>query len=162
MNELLTNPHPPLSGFPVVILTLLVLSIGWNRYLHRDESAIQDFLSVMLGLFAVLTYYSGYWGFDRANQSFSVDEAAILRHQGYARFFVLLVVPLLLIGAVRKAAPPEREQLRRALRLFWEISVLGLWILGAYASALGGRLVFDHGAAVRAALPTAAAETKPQ
>jgi uncharacterized membrane protein len=148
VNELFQNPHPPLSGFPVVLLTLLLLTEMTALFRPSPPNRqLQSFLLLWLLGFTVLTYFSGYWAFDQANQSFCVAEDLILRHQGYAKFTALLLVPLGLIFALLQN-DAGHVAAGRVLRALWRITLVTVWLIAAYTSSLGGKLVFAHGAAV--------------
>ena len=162
-STLLENPHPPLSGFPIVILSLLVVVelITFFRP-GADFHKTQQFLLCALCLFAAATYFSGYWGFDRANQTFQIPEENIFRHQGYAKFFLFLLVPLVLVYSMRSAVPERSKSLERQMEWLFRALLVLSWALAAYTSTLGGELVFSAGAAVRVPISGRASATLPR
>ncbi len=148
------NPHPPLTGFPAVILVLLA-TVEFFR-LARGRAGLDttsDLLLLALVLITPLTFLSGYLGAAGADRTFSVPPAAIELHRSSGRLLVILLVPTavsaLLLRAAKKAGGTEPAGVRR-LYLFLLILALASCLWTGY---LGGELVFGHGAGVRAAPP---------
>ena len=141
------NPHPPLSGVPSTLLCLIVgaelLSYFWKQDSCRSFART---LLYVLCVAAPITYYSGYFGSDFASQSFSVPEDAISEHQAYAQFFLISLVPCLVL---QLAARDAEDSLKKYLRgLYLALLVLSFSI-GMLVSFKGGELVFRHGAGVQ-------------
>lgn len=143
------NPHPPLSSLPfplALLLTAIELLIICGYNLEQTKKIIL----LALALSLPLTYFSGYWGSDFANLSFTVPESEILKHQGYAKFALFLFFPLLLIPlliAVSESSATAR--VRYTLKLLYRALLLAFTSCLLYTSFLGGELVFSHGAGVR-------------
>jgi len=145
------NPHPPLSGFPIVLLILLCGGeILWFCAPKTYQGpAVRIFLLVGTLLFVPLTYFSGDWGVDAANQAqiFKITTDQISFHQNTAKLLLLSVVPLLLFGLLKSSALYGRSITVRISYLISLALSLTLCILTSYR---GGELVFTHGAAVTA------------
>lgn len=140
------NPHPPLSSFPFVLVCVLAVSelaliIKKNNH---TSAKVTLFTIIFLAVITPLTYYSGFWGLDYAEQSFQIPSHLIETHQSYARLFLILLIPLCLIYALRKSNF-ESKILTFLYRAFLLISLLHI----SYVSFLGGELVFSHGAGVK-------------
>ena len=145
------NPHPPLAAFPAVLLTLIVSAeVASYAFWQQELRRIARVLLCVLAFFAPVTYLSGYWGVDHANGSFQIPESAIAQHQGYAKLFLLTLVPLFIVVSLQSAVV-DAEGAARKRRVIRGI-YLGLLIVsllcGFGTSYLGGALVFSHGAGV--------------
>lgn len=134
------NPHPPLTGFPLAILTLLVV----NEMLYRrsDRGKTRLFLLGCLVPCTVVTYISGYWGVDFAK---GVSTDLISTHQAYAKFLLLLLFPLALFGILAHL----RGTTERWLPGVYYLLLLFALALVIKIGSLGGDLVFVHGAGVQ-------------
>ena len=151
LNSFLKNPHPSISSFPIAILTLMVIAELAAMFRKDNErySAIQRFLLLLLCVFAVIVYFSGYWAAEQANQTFHVAEDPVLTHQGYAKFSVLLVIPLVLLFFLRGSSSSS-ERSGRIISVLFRVWLATCWLFFGWTSALGGGLVFGHGAGVHA------------
>ncbi len=141
------NPHPPLTAFPLVLTTLVVVAECASRWWKRD--AARRFASVLLRILcaiAPVTYYSGYWGAEYANQTFQVSDDIIAWHQALAKFYLMSLIPCL---ALSIAIGSESES-KPWLRLLYLASLLLSFALVLLTGAQGGDLVFMHGAGVSA------------
>ena len=135
------NPHPPLTAFPFVIFTLLFIVEVLNLISKKEAyNSISLFLVFALIVFSPITYYSGFWGADFASKDL-VEQ--IDNHQSYARFFLISLVPFVLVYFLKRQAVDNS-----GLRLIYYIFLLLSFTLVVYTSLLGGSLVFDHGAGV--------------
>ena len=139
------NLHPPLSSFPFVILTLVVIFEAINHvYRWKLSKDIANTLLIALCIFAPLTYLSGYYNIDKASASFEVSEDLIAAHQAVAKFFLISLVPCVLLAFLEKAATRGKHFYLIAYYFFLLISY-GLVI---FTSFRGGELVFCYGAGV--------------
>jgi len=150
------NPHPPLSGFPFVLVVLLALSelcavFGTNGDTRRKNSA---FLLICAAIFIPLTYYSGYFGADFASNTFVVPEDAMLEHQLWAKAALFLFLGSALVFALTRAVDQNNPGLRQKLSLVYRLLLIILLAVLARASFLGGELVFSHGAGLKHAPET--------
>ena len=150
------NPHPPLTGFPLVVLVLAAgaecIAATGLPWLSASKMSItaecRRFSAILVKLLCVLapiTYYSGYWGSSFANQSFKIAEETIAAHQALGKSLIISLIPLLLFLLLSEQTP-ERALLRVCYRVFLSISLL----LVILTSRQGGNLVFEHGAGVYA------------
>ncbi len=134
------NPHPPLSGFPpALLILLLVAEIAGGR----GAREIRRFLLLSTLVFSASAYFSGLYASEFASSHFEVPAQLISTHEGYARLFLLLFLPLTFFGIIRDSAYGNRL-ISTLYRLLLTAS-LGIVI---YTGHLGGELVFEHGAGV--------------
>lgn len=151
------NPHPPLSGVPSTLLCLIVGAELLSYFWQRD--ACRSFARTLLYILCIatpITYYSGYFGSDYASQSFSVPEDAIGEHQAYAQFFLISLVPCLVL---QLAARDAEDSLKKYLRGLYLALLFLSFAIGLLVSFKGGELVFRHAAGVRLQNPETS-ETK--
>jgi len=143
------NPHPPLAGFPFVMLCCVVFAELLAAF-YRPKQC-RKFAAVLLRALCVvapLTYYAGYWGAEMANQTFSVSIDVIAAHQMKAKMLLLSLIPTLLLSILERQASEADEPFRlRVLYYFFLLVSFALVILTSYE---GGDLVFIHGAGVSA------------
>lgn len=145
------NPHPPLTGFPLVLLVLLAVveffRCGFGR---KDLDRPADLLLIALAVFTPLTFFSGYFAASDAEQTFVVAPEAIETHRAFGRLLVIFLVPTLLTAVLSRTAlssgNPAASKLNGAYLLFLSATIA----VAVYTGYLGGSLVFDHGAGVRA------------
>lgn len=141
------NPHPPLSGFPFVLLSLVVIAELVSIF--RKDSNGRGFsrnLLYILCLFAPMTYFSGYWGAELSSQSFVISQDLISTHQGWAQLFLLSLVPCLVLSLLES----HSEKVNLVLRYGFRVALLVCYALVILTSFQGGQLVFTHGAGVSA------------
>jgi len=138
------NPHPPLSGFPFVILALIALTELLRLFSNREIlNSAAKYLAILLVVISPITYYSGYWGVDYANQTFNVAEEFINRHQAFAQGFLLTLVPFAVCSFLHHSNLQSKK-----LRTLYLASLLVSLGVVAITSFKGGELVFSHGAGV--------------
>lgn len=135
--------HPPLTGFPSVLLTCAVICelIAWLRSSSSWARSARTFFLAACAA-SPLTYLSGYIGSEWADRSFSVPDSAIGDHQSTALLFLLaLFAALLLDWLAHSTEKPALHAARRA-------GLLAAAVLAVWTSYQGGQLVFSHGAGV--------------
>ncbi len=139
------NFHPPLSAFPLVLITLQVFFE--LLYARSKRAEILYFLKLNLALillFAAAAFFSGYQASELADQSFQVPNEPIEAHHLSGRFLFFLSMPTCAIGVLSQMAKHSRANFR-VVYLF----LLGmLFLIVIRTGLLGGRLVFTHGAGV--------------
>ena len=140
------NPHPPLTSFPIAGAVLLaLLELAATRVAQERASFARRFLLAAYGVFIALAYFSGSWGLEHAMQPdlpHPLADGAANAHQSIARLCLILAFPLLLFGFLLTAAAP------RWIRAAYVVVLTLSTLLMLYTGLLGGRLVFEHGAAV--------------
>lgn len=140
------NPHPPLTGFPFVILTLAVIFRLFELILRSERwSLLARSLLPFLVIFSIATYYSGYWGLTYANNSSAEFEKAVAAHQTNAKIYLFSLVPLILFSYLETVGGTKTRLWKGLSLLFLMVS----WWLAISTSFRGGSLVFDLGAGVR-------------
>ena len=140
------NPHPPLTGFPWVILVLVIGAELGARLMKSAE--LQGFavkLLVVLAIFSPVTYLSGYLGLKHADRGFSVPVDAIESHQLVAKLFLLSLFPTVVLSVVRTGGRSKNRIIHFAYYAF----LLCSFSLVIWTSKKGGDLVFEHGAGVK-------------
>lgn len=146
------NPHPPLSGIPGA-LALVLFVYELSRGALRDASITEirqadtrPFLLFCLAVSVLATYISGYFGAAIASESgarFVVEPSAIEFHRGIAKLTLVALFPMALFGFLYHG-----DRRNGVLRIVY-LSLLGLYLgLNLWTAYHGGRLVFEHGAAV--------------
>jgi uncharacterized membrane protein len=140
------NPHPPLAHAPLLLCFLLLAEFALTstkRWTSIDiHPSFSNYLVFLLCLISPITYYSGYWGADFANADFKVPEEAILSHQSLAQLFLISLVPTALFAILRRQNP---SKLVSAAYFFFLLLGFSIVFQG---SREGGKLVYEHGAAV--------------
>ena len=156
------NPHPPLTGFPFVLLVLLAGVEFFRVGLRRpglDRTA--ELLLVVLAIAAPLTFLTGYLAASQADQSFKIDPEVIERHRAIGRLLIISLVPMVLAAYLRRAAmlrTGRHSAVLNSIYLSLLFVSLALAILTGYR---GGGLVFEYGAGVRAPITNPAGTDAP-
>lgn len=143
------NPHPPLTGFPIVITTLFILVELYSLFKNRVLKPLSVFLLSSLVVFSVSTFISGYFGFDYANTIKDTPENLVDRHQSFAKVHLILLVIMIIFYSLK-----EFYNLKNKLFIssyFLTIIIFAINIY--YVGFLGGQLVFKHGAGVAVTNP---------
>ena len=137
------NPHPPLSAFPLVIASLIVLLELANLKLKSKNisTSIQVLIPCLL-VISPLTFLSGYWGKEHANKTFQVNPDFIETHKLFAQGLLISLVPLAVFYYLNIS--------RQAKSLYYYLALSLVVCLALYTGYKGGNLVFEHGAAVEA------------
>ena len=142
MEIFLTNmdPHPPLSGFPLTLICLLLVAEGLGFKLNEARIApIRIFLLSAMTLIVPLTYLSGLYAIEQGG-NWSLDQGdQISHHQLMAKLILIIIVPVILFGFLKSYYPSK------FLNIIYLLFILTTAILVAYTSFKGGQLVFKHG-----------------
>ena len=140
----LATIHPPFSGFPGVILVLLLgLELIFLAKLIEVEKAksIATFLVIALCIISPFTYFSGYFGSEYASRSFEVSQDVIKQHQFYALLFLFSLFPLSIMFYLRL--------IKAEYAFYYRFFLLVSLALVLITANMGGVLVFEHGAGVQ-------------
>ncbi len=138
------NPHPPLTGFPIVITTLFIFVELYSLLKKKGLKPLSVFLLSCLVIFSVSTFISGYFGFDYANTIKNVPENLVDSHQSFAKVHLILLVLMIIFYSLK-----EFYHLRSKLFIGSYFLILIIFALNIYyVGFLGGQLVFKHGAGV--------------
>ena len=140
-------PHPALSGAPIGILLIILISEGLGLFSKTPESyrRVSYFAVVCLVILSPFTYFTGYFAASDASQSFTVSQELIAEHQSFAKLFLLSLVPLFMFSVLR----PKEVKLGTLNTLFY-LFLLTSAAMVVLTSSHGGDLVFEHGAGVKA------------
>jgi uncharacterized membrane protein len=142
------NPHPPLSGIPFALITALIifefLFFITKDIKYKTTSTLLLYLAVVL---ISLTYFSGYWGVDHAQGSFSVSVTEIENHKVLALISLFSMCPLLLFGSLRTKFSESN-----CIYSFYCFFIVLSYLMIIVTSFKGGELVFKHGAGVQVQL----------
>lgn len=137
------NPHPPFvmfaSSLGGVCLFFELLAPKYETIFTRQ---IRFILLTLFLLACVSSYYSGFYGADFATK---LDPELVKRHQGYARFGLIVLLAEYFLGALALLSSYSSKPL---LWTYRGVLVLVVGII-IYTSHLGGELVFEHGGGVR-------------
>jgi uncharacterized membrane protein len=149
MSEFVASLHPPLVAFPFV-LTWVVLSLDIYELVKRDEtySKLSLYLLNFTAVITFIAYQSGHQASQVASQTFVVSDKDIGVHFLWAKIFLFVMIGALVLKWVAFVARFNRR-LWQFLAFVFLSSALALVI---YVGQLGGELVFEHGAGVRASL----------
>lgn len=148
MAEIFAALHPPLVSFPFVLFFIIFVSelilLKWP--LPGFPKIIWATLGFTV-IVSIIAYLSGHEASERVSQTFVVPDEVVGKHFLWAKIFLYSAVVTFLLKSVSMVA--------RFYRALWQslYLVVLLWTLACvtYAGLLGGELVFDHGAGVRAA-----------
>ena len=138
------NPHPPLTGFPIVISTLFIFVEIYSLFKKVSVKPLSVFLLASLVVFSVSAFISGYFGFDYANTIKDVPENLVDSHQSFAKIHLILLVLIIIFYSLK-----EFYNLRSKLFIGSYFLIIIIFALNIYyVGFLGGQLVFKHGAGV--------------
>ena len=142
MDNFLTNldPHPPLSGFPLTLICLLLVTEGLCFKLNEARIApIRIFLLSAMALMVPLTYLSGLYTLEQGG-NWSLEQGdQISHHQLMAKLILIITVPVILFGFLKSYYPSK------IINTIYLLFILTTAILVAYTSFMGGQLIFKHG-----------------
>lgn len=138
------NPHPPLTGFPIVITTLFIFIELYSLLKKKDLKPLSVFLLSCLLVFSISTFISGFFGFDYANTIKDVPENLVDQHQSFAKVHLILLVLMIIFYSLREFYNLGSKFFITSYFLILIIFALNIY----YVGFLGGELVFKHGAGV--------------
>ena len=144
------NLHPPLAAFPIALIVVVVLlevvQFLWPR-LNLHLTIRVNLILAALGTAAA--FFSGYQASELANQTFTIADDLIAEHHRWGRLLLFIVVPCAMLQILGSIAQYGKCWFRVAYYLF----LLACMVLVLVTGWLGGGLVFEHGAGVRAQVP---------
>ena len=137
--------HPFLASLPfgIIAVSFLFLILGL-----RNGGPLNVSRNVFTaGLVLVLAaYLSGDFAREGASKTFLVDENAIAFHHQWAKVLLLLTALTTAFFWLECAAVFGRRGIRAVILVLSTLSI----VTAAFTGYLGGELVFEHGAGVRA------------
>jgi uncharacterized membrane protein len=139
--------HPLVVHFPIVLVTLLPISVGIALWMIRKGTtprrvwAVPVALAAALALSAWVATQTGESQEDRVERV--VARGALHGHEEAAERFLVLSGVLVLVTA----AGLSRGNVGRAARLVSAVGALGLVAAGVQVGHTGGTLVYREGAA---------------
>jgi uncharacterized membrane protein len=144
--ETFASLHPALTGFPPVLIVLLVF-VELDSLIRPGPRMIpiRAFLLLSLLIFLPSAYISGLLAEGYASRTFTVPNEAVNRHEKYAKILLCLCVPLIVLGLGSMET--------RWGKLAYRTVLLLALVMIFYVGAAGGSLVFEHGAGVTASPP---------
>ncbi len=142
------NPHPPLSAFPAVILTLIVFFELVSIFQHDPfyRRAVRLLLCILI-IISPLTYFSGYFGAEAALAIREIPQKIIERHQLTAKIYLFALIPCVIAHFAEDECKSPRS--RKYTTWFFRICLLLAYAIILLTSFRGGELVFTHGAGVK-------------
>jgi len=141
-----TNLHPPLTAFPLALITAVVILeiINCFRPSSKLKSAIEINLFLAM-IAAIAAFYSGYQAAENASLDFKVNEDIIAWHHTVGRLILFSIIPAFFLSLIAERA----EYFRAGFKAFYYL-LLGIsFFLVVYTGYLGGELVFSYGAGVK-------------
>ena len=146
---MITNLHPPLAAFPLALLVVVGLLEIVQLIRPRINFGLVIRVNLILAVVGtVAAFFSGYQASDLANQTFQVADDVIAEHHLWGRLLLFVIVPCATLQILATVAQHGRNWFRCA----YYISLIAAIALVLRTGWLGGDLVFQHGAGVRAVL----------
>ena len=146
IDELLRSLHPVCSGFPVAVLTLLVVN-ELLVFFKREQSGIRIrfFLVCSLAFGSSCAFLTGYEASSLAGDLSEKVLALLSRHHATGR---LLLINAFLISVFFWLSTFARYN-QRLFHIAYYLTIFIQIGLTMYVGMLGGSLVFDCGVGVR-------------
>lgn len=139
--------HPPLSSLPFAfILGCVLAEIACAARPSEMLRSAATFNVLLAAVSAILAFFTGYQASETANQTFVVPDAAISIHHAFGRALLFVVIPC---AALRITALHATHG-KRAFASLYYVALTASLALAIYTGYLGGKLVFEEGAGVRA------------
>ncbi len=135
--------HPLLTSFPIVLISLAVLSDIIFYFTQRTIWLQFNYFVLLLGmLFSLLAFFSGLIASSNASElSSNLPEQQIAYHYSIAKLILFAYIPLILFRYLRFE--------RKIFGLAYYFFCLLQFTLIAYTGHLGGDLVFKHGIGIQ-------------
>jgi uncharacterized membrane protein len=151
MSELFASLHPPLTSFPFVLLWVVV-AFDLSEYLFKkDFYKFSVLFSVVSLVAAFVAYQSGHQASQHASVSFQVADEIIGEHFLWAKISLFTLVTTVIFKVVGLFAKFNQN----VFKLMAAALALATALIITWVGHLGGTLVFEHGAGVRASPPIA-------
>ena len=138
--------HPPFTGFPIAALTFLLVfellcffSIKFKEY-FRPNYNFRIFFLVLYLASVLLSFISGYLGFNQLIESRNLSEVVISKiseHYSYAKLILIFALPLLLFGILNS----KLRELNFRIKLLYYIFIIANYFLLIMVGSAGGDLV---------------------
>ncbi len=138
--------HPPLSGFPLSFVTLLVVmeALHWIRPTEKGQS-FKGVLIVAVVLSTAASFFSGYQAVSDLGEIQEATERLISQHHIVGRLLFFNVIGLVTSYWIAGVAAHGKRFFHASYYVFLLVQV----ILTMWAGYLGGALVFEHGVGVK-------------
>jgi uncharacterized membrane protein len=138
--------HPPLSGFPLSFVALLVAieTLQWTRLATKVRS-IRGILIVAVVLSTAASFFSGYQAVSDLGEIPEATESFISAHHVIGRLLFFNVIALATSYWIAGAATHGKRFFYASYYVFLLVQV----VLTVWAGCLGGALVFEHGVGVK-------------
>ena len=139
--------HPPFSAFPVALIAVVVLLEIVTVIFKKDWSAkAATFILILAVIGVIAAFFSGYQASEHADQSFKIPDEAIAQHHLFGKLLLFVSIPCLVLKFFSLKAKYSIAFFKYTYLVFL-FAALGLVIQTGY---LGGKLVFELGAGVKA------------
>lgn len=149
MSTFFSELHPALVSFPVALVSVTlffdIAGLLLKRDIFREVAKYNLYFATVV---AILAYLSGHQASEYVNQTFTVPDKKVGEHFIVAKVFLFLIITTFLIRYVSEIATHAKKFF---LGLYVFLLVVSFATL-LYAGNLGGKLVFDYGAGVKASL----------
>jgi uncharacterized membrane protein len=141
------NFHPPFSGFPFALLTVVVLAEAGVIFWRSTRLEWVAFINLMLaGVFTLIAFLSGYQALRHASATFTVPDTAITQHYILGKIVLIAV----LLSVCLKICHMRAVYNRAFFGALYGVALFVAYSAVIYTGYLGGQLVFKYGAAVKA------------
>ncbi|GEM_PF-1431918 len=146
--EIFASLHPPLVAFPLVLIFVAITCEIWVVIVpNSNQVSVFSRVTLLAALlFATVAYFSGHEASEFMNKSFIVPDSAVGDHFFWARVSLFTLTPCVATKFISDAAKYNKKLFKWIFLLLLIASAA----LVSYTGWLGGSLVFDHGAGVRA------------
>lgn len=144
---MLASLHPPLSAFPLALITVVTL-LEIIHIFYRSPNllyAIRINLA-LAAVFVIAAFFSGYSASESASQTFQVGDQVIAWHHSWGRLLLFFILPTFILNLISSSA----KQNKKVWFGLYYLLLLSCQSLVIYTGYLGGQLVFLHGAGVSA------------
>lgn len=138
--------HPPLSGYPLAFLSLLVVLevLCLTRFRTRVLGA-RSIIVVALVISTAASFFSGYQAVSNLSELSERIEGLISQHHTIGRLLLFNVVVLATAYWISGVA----TQARVVFRALYYLLLTSQLCLTLWVGYLGGELVFEHGIGVK-------------
>jgi len=146
MSEFFALLHPPLTSFPFVLLWIVVILDLVGYFTKRDLHKLSVVFSAAALGAAFLAYQSGHQASQHASITFVVADEVIGEHFLWAKIGLFALVTTVIFKVVGQFAKFNKVIFKSIAGILAVASA----VIFSFVGHLGGKLVFEHGAGVKA------------
>ncbi len=146
MSEFVALLHPPLTSFPFVLLWVVVALDVVGYFNKKDFYRLSVIFAVAALVAAFVAYQSGHQASQHASITFAVADEVIGEHFLWAKIGLFVLVTMAIFKLVGLFAKFNKEIFRAIAGILAVVSA----VIFSFVGHLGGKLVFEYGAGVKA------------